>query len=259
VPEITPAIPLFAQLRRYTLATLTAAETAASFAAMLESAMAPEDDALDGNPFETLEIVRGMMTTLPAGWKASQLKAEHPTTTYRDFKSELLNEIARCLNMPFNIAAGNSSGYNYSSGRLDHQTYFKSLRIDQSHAEKVVLDRLFYAWIDEASMVTDFIPATPIRWNHQWFWDGTEHIDPQKEASAQTTRLTNRTTTYAREFARMGLDWEDQFAQIAAENRKAQELGITLPGMVAPTSPTPSGNETPEQDGGGGNADPEDG
>jgi capsid protein len=35
LPEIMPAIPLFAQLRRYTLAVLAAAETAADFAAVL--------------------------------------------------------------------------------------------------------------------------------------------------------------------------------------------------------------------------------
>ena len=44
------------------------------------------------------------------------------------FKKEILNEIARCLGMPYNISAGNSSGYNYASGRLDHQTYFKAVR-----------------------------------------------------------------------------------------------------------------------------------
>ncbi|MBX3356488.1 MAG: phage portal protein [Phycisphaeraceae bacterium] len=35
IPEITPALPLFAQLRRYTLAVLGAAETAANFAGTL--------------------------------------------------------------------------------------------------------------------------------------------------------------------------------------------------------------------------------
>jgi lambda family phage portal protein len=259
VPEITPAIELFGQLRRYTLATLTAAETAANFAAMLESAMPPDDDTLDGDPFETLEIVRGMMTTLPAGWKMSQLRAEHPTTTYKEFKGEILNEIARCLNIPFNVAAGNSSGYNYASGRLDHQVYFKSQRIDQSHAERVILDRLLYEWLAEASMVTDLVPQGVNEWPHQWFWDGVEHVDPQKEANAQTIRLTNRTTSYAREFARMGLDWEDQFQQIAAEQKRAAELGIVLPGTTPPVSPAPVTQEDPEQDGGGGNSDPEDG
>ena len=53
--------------------------------------------------------------------------------------------------MPFNVAAGNSSGYNYASGRLDHQTYYKSIRVDQAHLECVVLDRVLAAWLDEAA------------------------------------------------------------------------------------------------------------
>jgi len=35
IPDITPALPLFAQLRPYTLETIAAAETAASFAAVI--------------------------------------------------------------------------------------------------------------------------------------------------------------------------------------------------------------------------------
>ena len=53
--------------------------------------------------------------------------------TYGEFKRELLDEIAHCLNMPFNVPAGNSSGYNYASGRRDHQTYFKSIYVEQDH------------------------------------------------------------------------------------------------------------------------------
>ncbi len=34
--------------------------------------------------------------------------------------------------MPYNVATGNSSCYNYASGRLDHQTRFKSIRVDQA-------------------------------------------------------------------------------------------------------------------------------
>jgi lambda family phage portal protein len=246
VPEITPALPLFALLRRYTLATVTAAEIAALFAALLKSNFPPEegDEALP--PFDTQEIERGMMTALPDGYDFTQLKAEQPTTTYPDFKREILNEIARCLNMPFNVAAGNSSGYNYSSGRLDHQVYYKSLRVDQSHAELVILDRLFRAWLDEASKtMPGLLPGGPDRlegWPHQWFWDGQEHVDPQKEALAQETRLKNRTTTYAHEYARQGRDWETAFDQIAKEQERMRQLGIE----VAPAAPGPGSAPQPE-------------
>ena len=78
------------------------------------------------------------------------MKAEQPATTYPDFKNEIINETARRLNIPFNVAACNSSDYNYASGRLDHQTYFKSIRVERSELEAVALDRILYAWLAEA-------------------------------------------------------------------------------------------------------------
>ena len=122
VPEITPALPLFAQLRRYTLAVLGAAETAADFAAVLYTDAPANGEAADVEPMDLVELESRMATVLPGGWRLGQIQAEQPSTTYGDFKKEILNEIARCLNMPFNVVAGNSSGYNYASGRLDHQS-----------------------------------------------------------------------------------------------------------------------------------------
>ena len=124
IPDIMPALPLFAQLRRFTLAVLAAAETAADFAAVLFTDAPANGEADPVEPMDLVELERRMATVLPGGWKLSQIQAEQPATTYGEFKKEILNEIARCLNMPFNVACGNSSGYNYASGRLDHQTYY---------------------------------------------------------------------------------------------------------------------------------------
>ena len=231
VPDITPAIPLFAQLRRFTLAVLAAAETAAEIAGVLQTDAPPNGEAEDIEPMDTIELEQRMLLTLPGGWKMAQVKAEQPSTTYGEFKREILNEIARCLNMPFNVAAGNSSGYNYASGRLDHQTYFKSIRIEQAHLECLVLDRLFDAWLDEAVLVEGLLPQsmrmTDAVRTHQWFWDGNEHVDPAKEANAQATRLSSRTTSLAREYAKQGLDWEAELRQIAKERAFMRELGIS--------------------------------
>ena len=119
IPEITPALPLFATLRRYTLAVLGAAEQAALPSGVIYTDAAADAEASQVEPMDQVEMDRGTWMTMPFGWKISQVKAEQPTTVYGDFKHEVINEIARCLNMPFNIAAGNSSGYNYASGRLD--------------------------------------------------------------------------------------------------------------------------------------------
>lgn len=131
---------------------------------------------------------------------------------------------------PFNIAAGNSSGYNYASGRLDHQTYYKSLRVEQAHLENVVLDRVLSAWLDEAVLIPELWPedlGSMPDWPHQWFWDGQEHVDPAKEATAQATRLASHTTTLAYEYARQGRDWEEALRQRAKELVLMRELGLS--------------------------------
>ena len=194
IPEIMPALPLFAQLRRYTLAVLAAAETAADFAAVLYTDAPANGEAADVEPMDLVELERRMATVLPGGWKLGQVQARATGNRYAEFKREILNEIARCLNMPFNVACGNSSGYNYASGRLDHQTYYKRIRVDQAHLGTVVLDRVLRAWFDEAVLISDFLPrgCGPLPSGtspHQWFWDGQEHVDPAKEATAQATRL----------------------------------------------------------------------
>ena len=252
VPEFTPAIPLFAQLRRYTLAVISAAETAADFAGVLYTDAPANGESDSIEPMDVIELEKRMLLTMPGGWKMGQVKAEQPATTYAEFKHEILNEIARCLNMPFNVAAGNSSGYNYASGRLDHQTYFKSIRVDQSRFNTIVLDRLFNTWMREAVLIDEFLPMSlrmiGSTWPHQWFWDGHEHVDPAKEANAQATRLANHTTTLADEYARRGQDWETQLRQRAKERALMDELGLSVDAAQPMDEPEEEEDaETPEQ------------
>jgi lambda family phage portal protein len=241
IPDITPALPLFAQLRRFTLAVLAAAETAAEFAGILYTDAPANGEADAAEPFEPIELEKRMLLTMPGGWKMAQMKSEQPSTTYSEFKKEILNEIARCLNMPFNVAAGNSSGYNYASGRLDHQTYFKSIRVEQSQLARVVLDRILHAWLREATLIEGYLPNSlrtlDSTFEHQWFWDGHEHVDPAKEANAQATRLGSHTTTLADEYARKGQDWETQLRQRSKELQLMSELGLAV---ASPTSSAPT-------------------
>jgi lambda family phage portal protein len=249
IPDITPALPLFAQLRRFTLAVLAAAETAADFAGILYTDAPANGEADAAEPFEPIELEKRALLTMPGGWKMSQLQAEQPATTYAEFKREILNEIARCLNMPYNVAACNSSSYNYASGRLDHQVYYKSIRVEQAHLGLVVLDRLLAAWLDEAVLIEGYLPDSlrtlDADLSHQWMWDGNDHVDPQKEATAQATRLTNHTTTLAHEYARQGRDWEAELRQRAKELELMAELGLTVATAV-PSSPEVL-DEVPEE------------
>lgn len=255
VSEFTSTLHIFAMLRRYTQAVLAAAETAADFAAVLYTE-APADGEADAvEAMDHLEIQKRMMTTMPAGWKMEQFHPEQPTSNHEQFLHANLTEAARPWSMPLIIALGNSSGANYASGRLDHQVYYKALKVDQARWVRQVLNRVFAAWVREAILVEGFLPqrlrSVNTDWSHQWFWDGHEHVDPAKEANAQATRLASRTTTLADEYARKGQDWETQVRQIAREQATLAELGL-LPaptpgaaGPIRPVAPPPDPNSDP--------------
>ncbi len=241
IPEITSALPLFAHLRRFTLAVVSAAEAAADFAGVLYTDSPANGEAEAVEAMDSIQLERNMLLTMPGGWKMAQVDPKQPVTTYGEFKHEILNEIARCLNLPFNIAAGNSSGYNYASGRLDHQTYYKSLKVDRSFIEETVLDRILDAWLAEWRLVNrKDVESCDCR--HVWFWDGQEHVDPQKEANAQSMRLQSRTTSLAAEYARQGKDWETELQQIAKEQKLMKQLGI------APEEAQPKNGKDEDED-----------
>jgi len=246
LPDILPALPLFAQLRRYTLAVIGAAETAANVGVIMSTTAPAGGEAAEVDPTTEMELARNAAVFMPEGWSATQIRAEQPTTTYAMFKGEILNEIARCLNMPFNIAACNSSSYNYASGRMDHQTYYKSIRVDQAQCEAVVLDRILTAWLAEAGRVLDELPALE-QTGHQWFWEGHEHVDPAKEASAQAQRLTSNTTTLAAEYACLGRDWEAELNQRAKEVALLKKLGLSAP-TVLPLPPDKEEEQSENED-----------
>ena len=91
-----------------------------------------------------------------------------------------------------------------------------------------MLDALLNAWLTEARLLADFSFLAGVEsLEHQWFWDGTEHVDPAKEASAQAQRLANHTTTLACEYARQGKDWETELRQRAKEKQLMKELGLS--------------------------------
>lgn len=220
VPEITSALPLFAYGRRYTLATVAAAESAANFAAILKSNLPPNVEFDEAVEFEEFPLSRNMITTVPMGYSLEQLKAEQPTATYAEFKKELIAEIARCLSMPYNIAAGDSSNSNFASGQLDFQTYMKSIECDRASMVREVLNRIFAEWIAEAVLRGMFgaeLAALGSKFPHMWYFDNREVVDVMKAAKATTLALENGTTTLAIEYAKQGKDWEPNMAQRARE------------------------------------------
>jgi lambda family phage portal protein len=232
-PWLAPALHQFAELRSFASSTLEAADMAARVAGVLESdSTFSTNEPEDYEAFDPIEVDKSSFMTLPRGMKASQFKPEQPSTTYKEFYECKLREIGRVLNMPFNVISGDSSSYNYASGRLDYQNWFKYVRVTQDWIERAVCDRIFRDWLQEAVLIPEYLDLSGIDIEEvlsaapEWHWPGTEHVDPEKEANAQTTRLHNLTATLADEWAKAGQDWETKLRQRKRELDFLKELGI---------------------------------
>lgn len=254
---LAPALPIFAQLRRFTAATLTAAEVAAMLAGVLEMPV-PAGEAANTEvaAMDTVEMVRGMLLTLPAGAKASQFKAEHPTTNYEMFVSAKLRECGRCLNVPFGKMAGDHSRYNYSSGRLDDAAYWTDRDVERQAFEVKFLDPFLYRWLDFARFVIPELAAFRGRWwslKHQWQYDARPTADPVKDATADELNLTNASDSLDAIAARDGTTVE---ALLDARKRTKEmflERGLPLPpwlaGVTAPArTPVDGPQSSPQPD-----------
>lgn len=259
IPEITPALPLFAFLRRWTLATIAASETAANLAGVMETMATNFDDEIGpedlGDDPLTLPIMRNMMMSLPRGWKLNQFKPEQPTTNYEVFRNAILNEIARCVHMPANKARADSSAYNYSSGRLDHQTYYEAIDVERSQWEIECMDRIFEWWLDEALMLSSYVPIAPgsmleVPIQRHWRWNPPKHVDPSKEAAAATIMIEAGLKTEEQYLLEQNIDPEEHYAQLLRQARRRQQLaalGGPMGNMMPGTAPgsAPAGVTTP--------------
>lgn len=240
VPEFTQSLGLFANLRRYRDATIAAAETAADFAAVLYSEMPPDGTAADAEPFDSVAIEKRTMTTLPAGWKLGQFKAEQPGTGHPEFVRTCLTELATGHGTTYEVASGDYSQVNYSSGKLAQQRFLRAVNTDRARMERTCLNRILRAWLDEA-VLSGLVPEPGEAWAHRWLWPAIESIDPQKDATAAETRLATFTTTFSEECYQSGVDPEARADEIARDVAMFRERGLPSPYEVARASSTNSG------------------
>lgn len=251
IPWLTTALPLFAVLRRYTLAVLASAESVASFGGVIYTD-SPQAQPADVDVMDQIELEMRSFLTLPEGWKMGQLKAEQPTTVFEMFRNAILMEIARCVHMPLNKALGNSGGYNYASGRLDHQTYFAAIRVVRHMYEIECLDRIFEWWLDEALLIPGYLEHVPPQKygiDRSWIWDEPEHVDPGKVANS-TAVLWNLGLLSDEEYHQArGVDPDEHDARMARQMARRARLGLPLPsGTVGQVANDPEANDEEQTD-----------
>jgi len=228
ISDFVSALDIPALQKSYRSAVAETAINAASVTAVLETDQVPEcfdDDntsigrcAMDVKPNTAFQFRRGSILTMPEGWKAHQFNAEQPTSSYDSFVRSLIAEMAACLCMPVNIAMCDSSQHNFASAKLDHMTYGDKIAAVRADLSVDVLDRVFFAWLDEYAVRNRLDPRVVAALHKtEWLFTERANSDVMKDASADNTRLVNGTTTRATLYAKDGRDWKRETDQALDE------------------------------------------
>jgi lambda family phage portal protein len=235
VPWYQPVQETFGQLHEFIDSTLLAARVASMFAAFMKTNHpdAQFESAAEGEI--EFSIRSGTVTMAPNHWDIEQIKPEHPATTFIEFTKFLLSMVGRPVGMPYLRVAADASGHNFSSARLDLQTYWAGIQATQGWIERSCLNLLVREVASEMLLPSE--QGKPDRWSIGWTWTQIPHVDPLKEANAATQRLRNGTSTLRRERMVLGQDPDEVQAQRDRETEELDALDLR-PGMTDTTDTT---------------------
>lgn len=171
-----------------------------------------------------------------------------------DLEESILRWTARGLNVPYESLAQNYSKTNYSSARasmLEGWRYFMGRR-------KIIASRyasmIYTLWLEEAihrRIITlprrarrGFYEAKSSWCNAEWIGSGRLAIDGLKEVKESILRIEAGLSTYEKELAQMGEDYQEVFAQQVREMEERRDAGLPPPSWVKALSLAPDEAQT---------------
>lgn len=228
IPLVAATLHDIADLRDFDQQTMDAARAAADWSVLLYSALPPGEVPPITLGSDTIPMERRTMQALPPGYQAQQVKAEHPSTNYVQYRKEHQAGIGRPVNMPLMRVRLDASEYNYSSARLEAYIYEGGLDVHREVAEVQALNPTVRSFEIEAQLA-GLIPERPPVVRYGWVWPALPTIDPLKEAEAERMEMENRTATFSEACARRGKDPDQVIAQHQRDREKFAGTGLPLP------------------------------
>jgi lambda family phage portal protein len=246
---LTAVMAAFKMLDHYQRIELQTVVVNSMIAAFIETPLSGEQIAeLFGTP-EKLNASRAAwevklegasVIPLHPGDRLSTFVPSRPNEAYAHFVEAVLRYIGTGLNLPYELLMKDFSKTNYSSARaalLEAWRYFNGRRewLATYWARPV-----YELWLEEAVargevQAPDFHARQAAYSGCKWIGPGRGWIDPMKEAQASGERLRNNITTYERECAEQGLDWEETLEQRAREEALAKKLGLAHAASAPPS------------------------
>jgi lambda family phage portal protein len=218
-------------LDQYDDAELVRKKTAAMFAGFVtrldpESSMLGESAPNEsGQAFAGLEP--GTMQFLEPGEDVRFSQPGDVGGTYEAFIRQQLRSIAVGMGITYEQLTSDLSGVNYSSIRAGLVEFRRRIAMIQHHLMVFQLCRpVWNRWFELAVLNNQLqLDADP---RVKWIPQGFDWVDPLKDIKAQVMSIQNGLKSRAEIVSELGYDVEDIDQEIAADNRRAKDLGLVF-------------------------------
>jgi capsid protein len=234
-PWIAPSLPSIADLRDFDDQILDASRQMADQCQLLYT---EHPDA----PFyampESTTIERRTCKMAPPGWKPATYQAALPPVQYPDFRAEKHRDIGRPFNMPLMMVRLDASNHNYSSARIDTQSYNRTCEGIQCWLSGTpescgMLNRLADLVFREARFSVAALKRRPAKVIYVWTWPQRPHVDPSKEADAETASLETGTLDFITALQNRGTTLDRHLKSLVRAVEAFKAAGLPLPAWAA--------------------------
>jgi lambda family phage portal protein len=230
-----PVLYLLRLLREYLEADLTRQKTSALLAGFVRSPSGNLNPfAGPGNPNGSLiSLEPATMTMLPAECEVSFTNPTDHGSAFDPFVRSVVRQIAAGVNLSYETVSGDLSATTFASGRAGILEFRRQVEAVQYGVlipllAQPVLDR----WLELAAAL-GYAAATTER--PRWACPSPEALDARAEVDAQVRRVRAGFTSRREIVESSGWNIEDVDDELAADQQRARNLGLTLdvdPGMT---------------------------
>jgi lambda family phage portal protein len=229
-PWLTQVLIKLYELDQYDDAELVRKKTAAMFAGFVTK-NAPEDvlvgeGAADANGAALTGLEPGTLQVLLPG---EDVKFSNPAdvgASYETFMRVQLRSIAAGMGITYEQLTGDLTGVNYSSIRAGLLEFRR--RCEQFQHQVIVFQMcrpIWRVWID-AAVLAGALPAGDGNYDVKWIPPGFAWVDPLKDIKAQIMAVRAGFKSRAEVVSEQGYDTEEIDREIAADNARADSLGL---------------------------------
>jgi lambda family phage portal protein len=256
LPHLTQALVRLRELDKFSDALLLRQQLSAMFVAFLKNMSNESGDALTGET-TTDEQDRPVLAMEPGAFQAlapgEEVQFSDPPDvpgSYQDYMKGHLYAVAAATGVPYAVLTGDMSGLNDRVMRVILHEFRRRIQADQHQTIAFQLNRPVYsAWL--AAAAESGALAVPVDYYTNpraydtvlWMPQGWPYIHPVQDVQAAKEAIRNGLTSRAATVAAQGEDAAVIDAQQAADNERADKLGLKYDsdGRSGGAAPAPFG------------------